>query len=48
MANEELKRAFGSVRVKHVHCKSKLRSFLFGNGGEEGPLRKPEQCDLGR
>jgi len=47
MTNEELKRDFESARIKHVHFKSKLRSFLFGNAGSEGPLRDPEQCGLG-
>ena len=47
MTIEELKRDFESAVIKHVHFKSKLRSFLFGNGGEEGPLRDPEQCSLG-
>ena len=47
MTTEELKRDFESARIKHVHFKSKLRSFLFGNGGAEGPLRDPEQCGLG-
>ena len=47
MTKEELKRDFESAHIKHVHFKSKLRSFLFGNGGAEGPLRDPEQCSLG-
>jgi hypothetical protein len=47
MTNEELKQDFESARIKHVHFKSRLRSFLFGNGGAEGPLREPEQCSLG-
>lgn len=47
MSNEELKRDFESAHIKHVHFKSKLRSFLFGNGGQEGPLRDPEQCSFG-
>ena len=47
MTTEELKRDFESAHIKHVHFKSKLRSFLFGNGGAEGPLRDPEQCGLG-
>ena len=47
MTTEELKRDFESAHIKHVHFKSKLRSFLFGNGGSEGPLRDPEQCGLG-
>ena len=47
MSTEELKQDFESARIKHVHFKSKLRSYLFGNGGETGPLRDPEQCGLG-
>jgi len=45
--NEELKRDFASAHIKHVHFKSKLRSYLFSNGGTEGPSRDPEQCSLG-
>lgn len=48
MTTEDLKQDFDSARIKHVHFKSKLRSFLFGNGGGEGPLRDPEQCSLGQ
>jgi hypothetical protein len=47
MSIEEQKQDFESARIKHVHFKSKLRSYLFGNGGETGPLRDPEQCSLG-
>ncbi|GAB2847931.1 CZB domain-containing protein [Hymenobacter ruber] len=47
MTTEDLKQDFDSARIKHVHFKSKLRSFLFGNGGSEGLLRDPEQCGLG-
>jgi hypothetical protein len=47
MTTEEVKRDLESALIKHVHFKSKLRSFLFGNGGEEGPLRDPEKCSLG-
>ena len=48
MTDEELKRDFESALIKHVHFKSRLRSYLFGNAGEEGPLRDPEQCSLGQ
>ena len=41
MTTEELKQDFESARIKHVHFKSKLRSYLFGNGGAEGPLARP-------
>jgi len=47
MTAEELKRDFESALIKHVHFKSRLRSFLFGNESAEGPLRDPEQCSLG-
>ena len=47
MTTEELKRDFETARIKHVHFKSKLRSYLFGNGGAIGPVRDPEQCGLG-
>jgi hypothetical protein len=47
MTSEELKRDFESAHIKHVLFKSKLRSFLFGSGGAEGPSRDPEQCGLG-
>ena len=48
MTTEELKQDFESARIKHVHFKSKLRSYQFGNGGEMESLRDPEQCGLGR
>ena len=48
MNTGELKQDFESARIKYMHFKSKLRSYLFGNGGETGPLRDPEQCGLGR
>lgn len=48
MTTEELKQDFESARIKHVHFKSKVRSYLFGNGVQEGPLRDPEQCSLGQ
>lgn len=48
MSLEELKQDFESARIRHVHFKSKLRSYLFGNGGETGPLRDPEVCTLGQ
>jgi hypothetical protein len=48
MTMEELKRDFESAHIKHVHFKSKLRSYLFGRGGEESPLRDPEQCSFGQ
>lgn len=47
MTPEELKQDFDSARIRHVHFKSRLRSFLFGNGGAEASLRDPAQCSLG-
>ncbi|HEX8504834.1 MAG TPA: hypothetical protein VF630_05660 [Hymenobacter sp.] len=47
MTLEEIKRDFESAHIKHVHFKSKLRSFLFGSGGQEGPIRDPELCSMG-
>lgn len=48
MSNKGLKRDFESARVWHVHFKSRLRSFPFGNGGEETALRDPSACSLSR
>ena len=47
MTTEELKRDFESALIKHVHFKTKLRSFLYGNEVPQGPLRDPTQCSLG-
>ena len=47
MTNEELKQDFESALLKHLSFKARLRSFLYGNGNEEGPLRDPDQCSLG-
>ncbi|ALW85455.1 hypothetical protein AUC43_10320 [Hymenobacter sedentarius] len=48
MNSQELKQDFESARIRHVHFKSRLRSFLFGNGGDEELLRDPELCSLGQ
>ena len=48
MTIEEVKQDFESARIKHVRFKGKLRSFLFGDRGGEGPLRDPEECSLGQ
>jgi hypothetical protein len=48
MTLEELKQDFESARIKHVHFKSKLRSYLFGNGGDVSTLRDSEKCGLGQ
>jgi|SRR6476661_173484 len=48
MNAEDLKQEFETALVKHVHFKSRLRSFLYGNGLTEGPLRDPEQCGFSK
>ena len=48
MSSEAIKQDFESALVKHLAFKAKLRSFLHGNGNEEGPLRDPDQCGLGK
>ncbi len=47
MTPNEIKQDFESAVTKHVLFKAKLRSFLYGNGYAEGPLRDPDQCALG-
>ena len=47
MSPSEIKQDFESALTRHFSFKSKLRSFLYGNGYEEGPLRDPDQCSLG-
>ena len=48
MSPEAIKQDFESALVKHFSFKARLRSFLHGNGNEEGPLRDPDQCSLGK
>jgi len=48
MTPEAIKQDFESALVKHFSFKARLRSFLHGNGNEQGPLRDPDQCSLGR
>lgn len=43
----DLKQDFESGLVKHLLFKSKLRSFLYGSGTSEGPIRDPQQCAFG-
>ncbi|AWM33230.1 CZB domain-containing protein [Hymenobacter nivis] len=47
MTPKEIKQDFESAITKHVLFKVKARSFLYGNGYAEGPLRDPDQCALG-
>jgi hypothetical protein len=48
MTSESIKQDFDSALLKHFAFKAKLRSFLYGNKSEEGPLRDPDQCSLGK
>ena len=48
MTADALKQDFESALVKHFSFKAKLRSFLYGNSNEQGPLRDPDQCSLGQ
>ncbi|MCC3157308.1 CZB domain-containing protein [Hymenobacter sp. 15J16-1T3B] len=45
--DEDLKREFDAARLKHILFKARLRSFLYGADGEEGPVRDPDECSLG-
>jgi hypothetical protein len=46
--NDELKQDFDSALVKHLLFKSKLRSFLYGSGISEAPIRDPNVCIFGQ
>ena len=48
MSPEAIKQDFESALIKHMSFKARLRSFLYGNSNEEGPLRDPDQCSLGK
>ncbi|WP_223648498.1 CZB domain-containing protein [Hymenobacter psoromatis] len=48
MSPAAIKQDFESALVKHFSFKARLRSFLHGNGNEEGPLRDPDLCSLGQ
>ena len=48
MTPESIKQDFDSALLKHFSFKAKLRSFLYGNQNEQGPLRDPDQCTLGK
>ncbi|WP_165903697.1 CZB domain-containing protein [Hymenobacter gummosus] len=45
--DEDLKREFDTARLKHILFKARLRSFLFGAGGNEAPVRDPDECSFG-
>lgn len=46
--SDELKQEFDAARIKHLHFKSKLRSFLYGSNTAEAPIRDPHQCSFGQ
>ncbi|WP_198172878.1 CZB domain-containing protein [Hymenobacter ginkgonis] len=48
MSPEAIKQDFESALIRHLSFKARLRSFLHGNNNEEGPLRDPDQCSLGK
>ncbi|MBX0290793.1 CZB domain-containing protein [Hymenobacter sp. HSC-4F20] len=45
---DSLKQDFDSALVKHLLFKSKLRSFLYGNGTSQAPIRDPLACSFGQ
>ncbi|TLM92444.1 hypothetical protein FDY95_13530 [Hymenobacter jeollabukensis] len=45
--DEDLKREFEAARLKHILFKARLRSFLYGNDGNETPVRSADECPLG-
>ncbi|GGE94831.1 CZB domain-containing protein [Hymenobacter cavernae] len=46
--NDDLKQDFETALVKHLLFKSKLRSFLYGSGTAEEPIRDANTCALGK
>lgn len=46
--SDELKQEFEAARIKHLLFKSKLRSYLYGSGTAEAPIRDPHVCALGQ
>lgn len=48
MSPEAIKQDFEAALLKHFSFKAKVRSFLHGNDNEQGPLRNPDQCGLGK
>jgi hypothetical protein len=45
---DELKQDFDSALIKHLSFKSKLRSFLYGSGTSQTPIRDPNVCSFGQ
>jgi Chemoreceptor zinc-binding domain len=46
--DDYLKREFESARLKHILFKARLRSFLYGVGSNEMPVRDADVCPLGQ
>ncbi|UYZ59245.1 CZB domain-containing protein [Hymenobacter latericus] len=46
--SEDIKREINAARLKHILFKAKLRSFLYGSGTDEAPVRDPDVCGLGQ
>ncbi|KAA9338295.1 hypothetical protein F0P96_05505 [Hymenobacter busanensis] len=42
------KEELDAARLKHVLFKSKLRSYLYGSGIDDAPIRDPRVCALGQ
>jgi predicted RNA polymerase sigma factor len=45
---EDLRREFDAARLKHILFKARLRSFLYGSGTAEEPVRDADICALGQ
>ncbi|KUG06795.1 CZB domain-containing protein [Solirubrum puertoriconensis] len=46
--SEDIKREIDAARLKHILFKAKLRSFLYGSGSDEAPVRDADVCALGQ
>ncbi|AYA35609.1 hypothetical protein D3Y59_00195 [Hymenobacter oligotrophus] len=46
--SEDIKREIDAARLKHILFKAKLRSYLYGSGIDEAPVRDPDVCALGQ
>ncbi|WP_400193838.1 CZB domain-containing protein [Hymenobacter sp. B81] len=48
MTHDDLQREFNTARLKHRVFKAKLRSFLYGSGTDEQPIRDAQVCSFGQ
>ncbi|GAA4354343.1 hypothetical protein GCM10023185_16050 [Hymenobacter saemangeumensis] len=46
--SDNFKRELDAARLKHILFKAKLRSFLYGGGTDEAPVRDADVCALGQ